>query len=153
MGFRHGSKISSRGCHDQASAGSYTQSNPLLALGSHESGISSIGGAFKGGKDGRMAEERKNLKDLLDNPEEEVSRRTVLKAGKTVLLTASYVVISVFADRVSAHAGSTCSGCTSGATTVTVPPCSSCTACTGCTGCTKVCTSGCCISCTKCTSQ
>jgi hypothetical protein len=101
-----------------------------------------------------MAEEQKSLKDLLGNPEENVSRRTVLKAGKTVLLTASYVVISVFADRASAHAASTCSGCTSGATTVPVPPCSSCTACTtGCTACTKVCTGGCCISCTKCTSQ
>ena len=92
--------------------------------------------------------EEKDRKDT-NNPEEGVSRRTFLsKSGKTVLFTASYVIISVFADRVNANAA--CSGCTSGATVVYPDRCTSCTACTsGCTGCTKWCTSGCCISCTK----
>lgn len=95
-----------------------------------------------------MKEKEKQAKENIDKPEEEVSRRTFLsKSGKTVLLTASYLVISVFADRVNVNAA--CTGCTSGATVVVPPPCSSCTACTGCTGCTKWCTSGCCISCTR----
>lgn len=101
----------------------------------------------------QMQDDEKDKKDVAAEPGEDVSRRTFLRAGKTVLLTASYVVISVFSDRVNANAASSCSGCTSGATVVVAPPCSSCTACTGCTGCTKWCISGCCISCTKCTSQ
>lgn len=98
--------------------------------------------------------EKKDQKDA-KQPTEEVSRRTFLsKSGKTVLLTASYLVISVFSNRGNAQTGSReyarCTGCTSGATTVYPDPCTSCTACTsGCTGCTKWCTSGCCISCTR----
>jgi len=96
---------------------------------------------------GKEKKDKKTTEDL----DKTVSRRTFLASGKTVLLGASYVVISLFVDRTTAQAA--CTGCTSGSTTVTAPPCGSCTACTGCTGCTKWCTGGCCISCTKCTSQ
>ncbi len=82
-------------------------------------------------------------------PKEDMSRRSFFNySGKTLLLTASYTVISVLGSESKAFAG--CSGCTWGSTTVTPDPCSSCTSCTSsCTGCTKWCTSGCCISCTK----
>lgn len=102
-----------------------------------------------------MKEQKKKDPKKTKKSQEEVSRRTFLsKTGKTVLLTASYLVISVFADKVNAAGGgreyARCTGCTSGATTVYPGPCTSCTACiSGCTGCTKWCTSGCCISCTR----
>lgn len=105
-------------------------------------------------KGGAMKEKKEKDEKDKSSSEEIVSRRKFLSAGKTVLLGASYVVISVFADKGDAIAApDRYASCTSGATTVTPPACSSCTACTGCTGCTKWCISGCCISCTKCTSQ
>jgi len=86
------------------------------------------------------------------------SRRNFLRqTGTALLVTNSYMVISVFTGR-KAKAGMCDAGCTSAcvqsctsSTTVEPPPCSDCTSCTSsCTAdCTKWCTGGCCISCTQ----
>ncbi|HUT54976.1 MAG TPA: hypothetical protein VM658_16420 [bacterium] len=93
-----------------------------------------------------------------DDSKKGSSRRDFLRqTGTAMLVTNSYMVISVFTGR-KAQAGMCDAGCTSAcvqsctsSTVVEPPPCSSCTSCTSsCTAdCTKWCTSGCCISCTQ----